>query len=473
MESNLHPCRHNGFTRQYVTLRSFYVVRHRTDLSTVMMEFARRSLFRRCIPCPDEPPKCNCGPDETCTEISRSCNQCPTTTCIKNSDIHGGTSTNTGGSGSNAGAIAGGVIGGLAFIGIVTFLIWWFVIRKKRSAILEQEKTAAAQASQRPRSMQSIASTVFTRASNVIQIAYIPGLTNRPGSSAPSQPDQHYFVPADLRNSQYSLDRHSIATSLARSSVATTIYRSDAIVSPVPAQQAMRGKAAVISVKSGTSTPTDAQSIRTMDAPAVPAITDAQLRKAGLVAEGGSTIVARSMIARPVNVTRPGQPKVSTVTEETGKKSDADRSTNSSSSSSSESAASHTRAQQLDEESSSSDSDSSSDESESDSESRSRHVNSHTRTASADAPEVVIQLTDDAGPFADQASSALASPTASTASTDLKDDNSAVSSGRSSGHHKSDSVHRQRLGAGLHRLAEENQARDRAQSPFSDEHEVK
>lgn len=432
-----------------------------------MMEFARRSLFRRCIPCPDEPPKCNCAPDETCTEISRSCNQCPTTTCLKNADIHGGTSTNTGGSGSNAGAIAGGVIGGLAFIGIVTFLIWWFVIRKKRSVIIEQEKTAAAQANQRPRSMQSIASTVFTRASNVIQIAYIPGVTNRPSSSAGAQPDQHFFVPGDLRNSQYSLDRHSIATSLARSSVATTIYRSDAIVSPVPAQQAMRGKAAVISVKSGASTPTDAQSIRTMDAPAVPAITDAQLKKAGLVGEGGSTIVARSMIARPVNVTKSSQPKVSTVSEETGTNSSTDRS-------SSESAGSHTRAQQLDNDSSSSDSDSSSDESSSsESESRSRHVNLHNRTASADAPEVVIQLTDDAGPFADQASSALASPTTSTTSSDLKDDNSAVSSGRSSSHHKSDSIHRQRLGVGLHRPGDENKARDRAQSPFSDEHEVK
>jgi protein OPY2 len=124
----------------------------------------------------------------------------------------------------------------------------------------------------------SIASTVLTRASNIIQIAYIPGVTNRstPSTPAPLVPpvppipvaltsptdsaagyeDQHFFMPGDLRDSTYSgmTDR----TSYARNSVASAIYGKNAIVSHVPAQTVIRGKAAVVSVKSsGANTPGD------------------------------------------------------------------------------------------------------------------------------------------------------------------------------------------------------------------------
>ena len=115
----------------------------------------------------------------------------------------------------------------------------------------------------------SIASTVLTRASNIIQIAYIPGVTNRsapstPGllvppvppipialssaSSSPRYEHEHFFMPGDLRDSTYS--GMSDRTSYARNSVASTIYGKNAIVSPLPAQTVIRGKAAVVSVKS-------------------------------------------------------------------------------------------------------------------------------------------------------------------------------------------------------------------------------
>ena len=129
-------------------------------------------------------------------------------------------------------------------------------------------------------------STALSRASNFIQIAYIPGVTNRSGRGEPHSPDllvppvppipmattghsnansyasddQHFFVP-DLRDSTLSgfslasgADTHgrqSISPSLARSSVATTVYQHNAVVSPTPAQTVMRGKAAVVSVKQG------------------------------------------------------------------------------------------------------------------------------------------------------------------------------------------------------------------------------
>lgn len=132
-----------------------------------------------------------------------------------------------------------------------------------------------ARASGQPRN--SIASTVLTRASNIIQIAYIPGVTNRatptsptllvppvppipiavssPGGT-PSTGDQHFFVPGDLRDSMASgmtgyTDRTSYArTSYApRSSVASTIYGKAGVI-VTPAQTGMRAKAAMVSVKS-------------------------------------------------------------------------------------------------------------------------------------------------------------------------------------------------------------------------------
>lgn len=116
-------------------------------------------------------------------------------------------------------------------------------------------------------------------------------------------------MPSDLRDSAWSgmseNERRSLAPSLARSSVATTIYRSNAIVSPVPAQQIVRTKAAMVSVKSAGSIPsqTPPRSPQPgVDAPEVPAITTAQLAKAGVVETSSSPIVARTVTAKPVNV---------------------------------------------------------------------------------------------------------------------------------------------------------------------------
>lgn len=266
--------------------------------------------------------------------VSQSCDQCATTKCIPTSANSSNSGDGSSGGGNNAGAIAGGVIGGVAFVAIVTFLVWWFFIRKKRNeyaqqAAAEGEKSSTAPSGNASRkSTHSIASTVLTRASNVIQIAYIPGVTNRSPPETPlvppvpplpgAAPDQHFFMPGDLRDSSWSdmtqQERQSIAPSL-RSSVATTIYRNNAIVSPMPAQQAMRTRAAVVSIHNGPNDPPTVQAAP--DAPAVPAITQAQLAKAGVAnpnpnpspspspnanANANSSIVARTMTAKPVMV---------------------------------------------------------------------------------------------------------------------------------------------------------------------------
>ncbi|OJJ36454.1 hypothetical protein ASPWEDRAFT_73746, partial [Aspergillus wentii DTO 134E9] len=276
-----------------------------------------------CVQCDQSAPQCpTCDEGYICTMISQSCNQCATTKCVQTSSSSSSSpKDNSPAGGSNAGAIAGGVIGGLAFIGIITFLVWWFFVRKKRneqeSAMGQEKQSSFAERASARKSTNSIASTVLTRASNVIQIAYIPGVTNRsppetPGSLVPpvpplpgAAPDQHFFMPGDLRDSSWTdmtNERRSVAPSL-RSSVATTIYRNNAIVSPMPAQQVMRTRAAVVSIHGQNPEDTATAMVTPSDAPAVPAITNAQLAKAGVPEKhNGSSIVARGVMAKPVMV---------------------------------------------------------------------------------------------------------------------------------------------------------------------------
>jgi len=178
-------------------------------------------------------------------------------------------------------------VAGVVAIAALTYLVWRFCVKNKRQQYqaddwdtfqedpTEAEKDFASRRDQRAstHTVGSIASTVLTRASNIIQIAYIPGMTSRstpstPGvlvppvppipialsstSNSPAYTDEHFFMPGDLRDSTYSgmTDRTSYVT---RNSVASTIYGKNAIVSPVNPQTVIRGKAAVVSVKSATS----------------------------------------------------------------------------------------------------------------------------------------------------------------------------------------------------------------------------
>lgn len=277
-----------------------------------------RTLFRRCVQCPNTTPSCPvCPPGQICSQLLQTCTQCASTTCVSNSvssedsaapSASSTSSSSGGGGGPNVGAIAGGVIGGVVFIALLTFVVWRFIIKPRRDQYegeewqeeYEQEPkpeeehaagdnfTMQRDARASTHTVGSIASTVLTRASNVIQIAYIPGVTNRGGIESPgvlvppvppipamgspanspyasqraeTESESHYFMPSDLRGSTYSADsdarsahqRQSITPSLARNSMASTVYRNNAIVSPIPAQSAVRGKAAVVSVKSGSS----------------------------------------------------------------------------------------------------------------------------------------------------------------------------------------------------------------------------
>ena len=262
----------------------------------VEVDLSTPTLFRRCANCPSTPPPCPpCASDEVCSLISGGCNTCAVTQCTKmNTQPTSSAPSGSGSSGPNAGAIAGGVIGGIAVVCLMTYLVYRFCIKKRRQVQSENdwresatiEKSGDDLATQgNPRtsmhSVRSIASTVLTRASNVIQIAYIPGVTNRsvestpdlippvppipalsPAPSTATTPlpgqDQHFFMPSDLRDSTYSdytvdrtsFARSSMAPSMARGSVPSTAYRGSAVINSIPAQTAIRGKANPVAVRS-------------------------------------------------------------------------------------------------------------------------------------------------------------------------------------------------------------------------------
>jgi protein OPY2 len=264
--------------------------------AAALLPRASSSPNENCVECPPTsqlqcPASCPSG-TQCQFQFPTNCQYCASSICAP---IASSTPTPSSGSSPNVGAIAGGVIGGLVVIAIATYLVWRFCIKTRRRdhdipvwAEEDERRTTKQefdldngpnrQSSIRTR--HSVASTVLTRASNIIQIAYIPGVTNRAQPTSPtllvppvppipiavsqaSTPsaaeDQHFFMPGDLRDSTYSgmsgfTDRTSYArTSYApRSSVASTIYGKNAVI-VAPAQTGMRAKPAMVSVKSTSS----------------------------------------------------------------------------------------------------------------------------------------------------------------------------------------------------------------------------
>ena len=317
-----------------------------------------RNLFKRCAICDDKnPPTClSCPEGQVCSLVGRTCELCARTTCIGGAAPSSTPSPDKSSSSSDnpssaAGPIAGGVIGGIALIVLITFLVWRFCIKKRREEYDENEWrnvdagmektddefTMRRDARASTHTVGSIASTVLTRASNIIQIAYIPGVTNRsvesspdllippvppipaasPSASAVSTPqpdgqDQHFFHFRDLRDlrdsaySGYTADdrtsyaRSSMTPSMLRNSVATTAYRDNAVINPVPAQKIIRGKATAVSLKSSTkNSPTDTPRSPT---PPMPPIDYG--RHGVSPVNTNSPIVARIGMPKAVTVTR-------------------------------------------------------------------------------------------------------------------------------------------------------------------------
>lgn len=324
-----------------VTIENPALSGHNTDGFFVEVDFNAPHLFRRCASCPSESPPCpSCASGEVCSLIAGGCNSCAVTMCTK---MGAQPSAAPSSSGPAAGPIAGGVIGGVTVVCLMTFLVWRFCIKKRRERFIENdwqedestEKSRGEFGVQRDarasvHSVRSIASTVLTRASNVIQIAYIPGVTNRSvdstpdlippvppipafspvGTPQPHQQDQHFFMPSDLRDSTYSdytvdrtsYARSSIAPSMPRGSFLSTAYRGSAVVNAIPAQTAIRGKANPVAVRSnGRNSPAESRS-------ATPPLPIMDRKRHDLISTNTtSPIVARLGVPKAVNVTKPQQ----------------------------------------------------------------------------------------------------------------------------------------------------------------------
>lgn len=289
-------------------------------------------FFRRCVEGCDQygSPACPVCPEgQICSLLAPTCNECQRTVCVAQSAAPSTISSNAKSAslGSHRiGAIAGGVLGGAIAVAAIIYLTWKFFLKKKRQRFpisSWSEETEETLDAEKPYSMKqelrssmhtmvSTASTAYTRASNVIQIAYIPGVMDRStpstpsflvppvppiplalSSSYPGSPifeQEHFFMPGDLRDSTYSA--RTSQTSFDRNSVVSTTYGKSAIISPIPAQTGIRGKAAMVSVRSNPSA--DSQTM-------VPSLDYAKYNDAGLPSPAfsvGSTFISHASAAR-------------------------------------------------------------------------------------------------------------------------------------------------------------------------------
>lgn len=184
---------------------------------------------RECVTCPDTVDPCpDCSDGEQCQMISPDCNNCARNVCIKLSSSSSSSTSSASSQGkSNVGAIAGGVVGGVVALLVVTlFLLWKFYYkpRKLQRDAIENEKAekdgkfslSRNQHRLSTETLTSLAPSAFARSSNIIPIAYIPGVTTRAVQNAYSN------------NSEGGLN----ASETDRSSIATTNYRgSTAVIS--------------------------------------------------------------------------------------------------------------------------------------------------------------------------------------------------------------------------------------------------
>lgn len=273
-----------------------------------------RSIFKRCVECGPGTPTCPaCPSGDICSLVPQTCDECAHMVCIANPSPAPPAAK------TNVGAIAGGVVGGVAFMAFLLFLFWRYWAKKRRAQQdqweIEDEDDLATQKGQSQfnamksdaastKTSRSVAASFLSRASNIIHIAYIPGVTNRFGSghnsmtapvppipaayanrtpqtTTPRSPLSHegdalFFRPSDLRDSTWSdgsslrsgkrdtqYTTHSITPSLARSSLMSDIYRDDATTEPMPATQVFRALPRMVSVKSFSASATSTPSMET------------------------------------------------------------------------------------------------------------------------------------------------------------------------------------------------------------------
>lgn len=241
-------------------------------------------LFERdCVSCSGQSPPCPaCASNEQCVLISQTCQQCAQAICQANPNSTPTSTVNSASNstGPNAGAIAGGVVGGLVGVGLViAYLLWRYVYspkareaRKQMEFEIEQEEAYEKRASQMTNRVSgmhqdsrlssatlSSVNTSLTRASNIIPIAYVPGVTNREAPPMPKflqQSGQTFSADDILRNSQYSEGG-------IRNSIATTNYRGSTAIISDDMMTAIQGRPNIVEIGNGTKSGDDSRPVST------------------------------------------------------------------------------------------------------------------------------------------------------------------------------------------------------------------
>lgn len=195
-----------------------------------------------CVVCGRTPDCPTCDDGEECLQSTQTCNSCPKVYCRALS----GSSTSSGTSAKTIGGLAGGIVGGLLLLLVVgSYLFYKYYFKKKLVFNRVKHKefyfdddieinfrhnqpdggSSGTQLNQ-PSSRNSMATTIMTRASNIIPIAYIPGVTIGPNTnsgnsnSRASQYSETNTIDSDLIG-----DRFSKASIIGNPSLTTTAIR--------------------------------------------------------------------------------------------------------------------------------------------------------------------------------------------------------------------------------------------------------
>merc|ERR1712224_964178 len=148
----------------------------------------------------------NCSEGTECQfTIPSDCTECSQARCVAPSaEPNEGNNSDDSSGGPNIGAIVGGIV----LITVLTYLAWRYLIKPRRAEDIarhsQYHRSIAPQDSEKDHesrharrssthTVHSIASTVLTRASNIIQIAYIPGVTNRGGVGRQAHKVEHVW----------------------------------------------------------------------------------------------------------------------------------------------------------------------------------------------------------------------------------------------------------------------------------------
>lgn len=193
-----------------------------------------------CVVCSSDPVCPDCDDGEDCLLTIQTCQQCPKTYC----KAVVGSSHSSGPSAQTIGGLAGGITGGLLLlIGVGSYFFYKYYVKKKLAFNRVNHKefyfdddieinfhhnhqtgNDGQNAQTRGSSRNSLATTVFTRASNIIPIAYIPGVTIGPNTNSGGNRASQYSETNTI-DSELIGDRFSKASIIGNPSLTTTAIR--------------------------------------------------------------------------------------------------------------------------------------------------------------------------------------------------------------------------------------------------------